>query len=117
VNANAYFARPGPRVVDGVELLAHLIHPELCDWNGGAGAFRQIQAHRLWPLPVRVKICPGCGAEFSCGPQAGEDRCWCDELPPLAPSTAPGTDCLCPACLAKAVVAARTTEDGFQPRV
>jgi iron complex transport system substrate-binding protein len=29
VDANAYFARPGPRVVDGVELLAHLIHPEL----------------------------------------------------------------------------------------
>jgi iron complex transport system substrate-binding protein len=42
VNANAYFARPGPRVVDGVELLAHLIHPELCDWPGGRDAFRQI---------------------------------------------------------------------------
>ena len=42
VNANAYFARPGPRVVDGVELLAHLIHPELCDWRGGRNALRQI---------------------------------------------------------------------------
>jgi iron complex transport system substrate-binding protein len=42
VNANAYFARPGPRVVDGVELLAHLIHPELCDWRGSRNAFRQI---------------------------------------------------------------------------
>jgi iron complex transport system substrate-binding protein len=29
VDANSYFARPGPRVVDGAELLAHLIHPEL----------------------------------------------------------------------------------------
>ncbi len=28
-DANAYFARPGPRVVDGTELLAHLIHPDL----------------------------------------------------------------------------------------
>ncbi|HXR97640.1 MAG TPA: cobalamin-binding protein [Terriglobales bacterium] len=37
VDANAYFARPGPRVVDGVELLAHLIHPELCEWNGESG--------------------------------------------------------------------------------
>src|SRR6516225_9846417 len=43
VNANAYFARPGPRIVDGVELLAHLIHPELCDWRGSRNAFRQIR--------------------------------------------------------------------------
>jgi iron complex transport system substrate-binding protein len=28
VDANAYFSRPGPRIVDGVELLAYLIHPE-----------------------------------------------------------------------------------------
>lgn len=42
VNANAYFARPGPRIVDGVELLAHLIHPELFDWRGDRNAFRQI---------------------------------------------------------------------------
>jgi iron complex transport system substrate-binding protein len=32
VDANAYFARPGPRVVEGVELLAHLFHPELFPW-------------------------------------------------------------------------------------
>ena len=31
VDANSYFARPGPRVVEGAELLAHLIHPELFD--------------------------------------------------------------------------------------
>src|SRR5713226_2608260 len=29
VNASAYFSRPGPRIVDGLELLAHVIHPEL----------------------------------------------------------------------------------------
>jgi iron complex transport system substrate-binding protein len=29
VDAAAYFSRPGPRVVDGVELLGHLLHPEL----------------------------------------------------------------------------------------
>jgi iron complex transport system substrate-binding protein len=28
VNASAYFSRPGPRLVDGVELLAHILHPE-----------------------------------------------------------------------------------------
>ena len=32
VDANAYFARPGPRVVEGVELLAHLFHPDLFPW-------------------------------------------------------------------------------------
>jgi iron complex transport system substrate-binding protein len=28
VNASAYFSRPGPRLVDGVELLAHILHPD-----------------------------------------------------------------------------------------
>jgi iron complex transport system substrate-binding protein len=28
VDASAYFSRPGPRLVDGVELLAHLLHPD-----------------------------------------------------------------------------------------
>ena len=27
VNASAYFSRPGPRLTDGVELLAHVLHP------------------------------------------------------------------------------------------
>jgi len=34
VDANAYFARPGPRVIEGVELLAHLFHPDLVPWEG-----------------------------------------------------------------------------------
>ena len=33
VDANAYFARPGPRVIEGVELLAHLFHPDLVPWS------------------------------------------------------------------------------------
>jgi iron complex transport system substrate-binding protein len=40
VDANAYFARPGPRLVDGVELLAHLVHPEHFSWTGPADAYR-----------------------------------------------------------------------------
>jgi len=28
-HASAYFSRPGPRVVDGLEILAHIVHPEL----------------------------------------------------------------------------------------
>jgi iron complex transport system substrate-binding protein len=31
VDANASFARPGPRLVDGVEALAAILHPDLCD--------------------------------------------------------------------------------------
>lgn len=39
VDANAYFARPGPRLVDGVELLAHLAHPEHFPWSGPRDAY------------------------------------------------------------------------------
>ncbi len=28
VDASAYFSRPGPRLIDGLELLGHLLHPE-----------------------------------------------------------------------------------------
>jgi iron complex transport system substrate-binding protein len=28
VDAASYFSRPGPRIVDGLELLAHILHPE-----------------------------------------------------------------------------------------
>jgi iron complex transport system substrate-binding protein len=39
VNASAYFSRPGPRLIDGLELLAHIFHPELVkDAPGGAQA-------------------------------------------------------------------------------
>ena|ERR1700729_315287 len=29
VDASAYYSRPGPRLIDGLELLAHILHPEL----------------------------------------------------------------------------------------
>lgn len=43
VDANSYFARPGPRVVEGTELLAHLIHPELFSWGGPEGAYLRLE--------------------------------------------------------------------------
>jgi iron complex transport system substrate-binding protein len=43
VDANSYFARPGPRLVDGVELLGHLLHPERVKWLGGADAFQRLE--------------------------------------------------------------------------
>lgn len=42
VDANSYFARPGPRVVEGTELLAHLIHPEAFAWNGPGDAYQRL---------------------------------------------------------------------------
>jgi iron complex transport system substrate-binding protein len=43
VDANAYFARPGPRIVEGAELLAHLIHPDLFGWDGPGDAYRRLE--------------------------------------------------------------------------
>jgi iron complex transport system substrate-binding protein len=40
LDANAYFSRPGPRVVDGVELLASILHPEAPDARAGAVRLR-----------------------------------------------------------------------------
>ena len=40
VDANSYFARPGPRVVDGTGLLAHLIHPDIFEWHGRSDAYK-----------------------------------------------------------------------------
>jgi iron complex transport system substrate-binding protein len=43
VDANAYFARPGPRVVEGVELLAHLFHPNLFSWPHAGRPWERIR--------------------------------------------------------------------------
>ena len=36
VDASAYFSRPGPRLVDGLELMAHILHPDLIPEPAGA---------------------------------------------------------------------------------
>ena len=33
LNGNAYFSRPGPRLVNGLEILARIIHPEQAGWS------------------------------------------------------------------------------------
>jgi iron complex transport system substrate-binding protein len=104
VDANSYFARPGPRVVEGTELLAHLIHPELFNWSGPADAFRAISASNASLSQARMKVCPECGESFEC--KAG--GCWCTDLPHIPRGTIPASDCLCPVCLANAVKLAAT---------
>jgi iron complex transport system substrate-binding protein len=43
VDANGYFARPGIRLVQGLELLAHVIHgPEVFPWVGPSDAFANV---------------------------------------------------------------------------
>lgn len=42
VDADAYCARPGPRLVDGIELMAHLFHPEAFDGRAFEGRFQRI---------------------------------------------------------------------------
>jgi len=50
--------------------------------------------------------CPECGAELRCGARLGEERCWCDDLPALAPDPSlPDGACLCEACLRRRLAA------------
>jgi iron complex transport system substrate-binding protein len=47
VDAASTFSRPGPRLIDGVELLAHLLHPDLVDPPGNIG-YAEVEAPRVW---------------------------------------------------------------------
>jgi iron complex transport system substrate-binding protein len=50
VDAAAYFSRPGPRLVEGVELLGHLLHPELVP---APPTRRSIELDLGRPIPAR----------------------------------------------------------------
>ena len=43
VDANSYFSRPGPRLVNGVALLAHLFHPTLFPAESAPESIRSIE--------------------------------------------------------------------------
>lgn len=42
VDANSYFSRPGPRLADGVAILAHILHPDLFAAAPPANSFRKL---------------------------------------------------------------------------
>lgn len=46
VDAASTFSRPGPRLVDGVELLGHILHPDLVDPPGNIG-FAEVRAPQV----------------------------------------------------------------------
>jgi iron complex transport system substrate-binding protein len=38
-DGNAYFNRPGPRLVESAEILAEILHPDVCDYGHRGQAF------------------------------------------------------------------------------
>jgi len=52
VDANSYFARPGPRVVDGLELMAAIIHPEEFSWSGFRDAYQILTFKELQKISL-----------------------------------------------------------------
>ena len=53
VNASTYFSRSGPRVVDGLEILAHITHPELFPETPHAEAVRMVPKGN-WSYSKRI---------------------------------------------------------------
>ncbi len=51
----------------------------------------------------RQKSCSNCGLSFGCGPSAGKESCWCEDLPHVSLVGAAEQDCLCPECLRQAI--------------
>jgi iron complex transport system substrate-binding protein len=56
VDANSYYARPGPRVVDGLDLLAHLIHPDQFSWSGSPEAYRSFNAEEVRLIAANTNL-------------------------------------------------------------
>jgi iron complex transport system substrate-binding protein len=54
VDSSAYFSRSGPRVVDGLEILAEIIHPELFPRTSAPGAWRFVDG--MWPGEGRREV-------------------------------------------------------------
>jgi uncharacterized protein (TIGR00290 family) len=61
--------------------------------------------------PLAADACARCGATFECGMKAGVERCWCADLPPIAPTAASAT-CLCPRCLREEIASRGRRADG-----
>lgn len=50
---------------------------------------------------TKKNTCPGCGALFVCGVEAGQSTCWCMEQPTGFVDPEAAGRCYCPACLAQ----------------
>jgi len=47
-----------------------------------------------------ARVCPQCGANFTCAVAAGHSQCWCFNLPRIISlDESDDRGCLCPTCL------------------
>jgi iron complex transport system substrate-binding protein len=51
-DGNSYFNRPGPRLVDSLEILAEMLHPEIFDYGYKGTAWEALAADEVIPLAV-----------------------------------------------------------------
>lgn len=65
VDGSAYFSRHGPRIVDSLEILAEILHPELFPWHNRGGAVRRVPAPLLAPAAAGSSGSSGGPAESS----------------------------------------------------
>ena len=42
VDGNQYFNRPGPRLIDSMEILAEIIHPQVCHFGYKGNAWQEL---------------------------------------------------------------------------
>lgn len=43
-DGNAYFNRPGPRLVDSLEILAEILHPEIFEYGYQGSGWKYLQS-------------------------------------------------------------------------
>jgi hypothetical protein len=80
--------------------------PAAADPAAGTGVTVAAGAPGAAATGLGAETCPECGARFPCGAAAGEDDCWCRELPAVLPVPEADARCRCPACLARRIDAA-----------
>ncbi|MBW4561393.1 MAG: cobalamin-binding protein [Mojavia pulchra JT2-VF2] len=51
-DGNSYFNRPGPRLVDSLEILAEMLHPEIFDYGYKGTAWESLSADGAMALPI-----------------------------------------------------------------
>ena len=88
-DGSAYFSRPGPRVIDGIELLAELIDPAAFDGMSPNGSWERVS----YSSPA-ARRCRSATGSTACG---AARRTWSRRR-----TTLEGWAQLCPACLGKA---------------
>ncbi|OUL17489.1 cobalamin-binding protein [Nostoc sp. 106C] len=51
-DGNSYFNRPGPRLVDSLEILAEMLHPEIFDYGYKGTAWEPLLPEGVIPMPI-----------------------------------------------------------------